>query len=212
MGTPEGRTVDGFESQFGINHLGHFLLFQLLKSTLIESSTAELPSRVISLSSTGHRSAGIRFDDINFEKEGYDAMKAYGQSKTANIYFANEIERRYASRGLHATSVHPGVIRTGLQVHVPLEKQKLWDNPDIYKYFKSPEQGAATTVYAAISPDWANQGGKWLADCAEQGSAADEGKGFTLASNGYGEWAFDEVAEARLWKESLRMVGLKESD
>lgn len=95
MATPEGKTKDGFESQFGTNHVAHFLLFQLLKDTLLASSTSDFPSRVVSVSSFGHRYGKVRLNDYNFTESGsYDPGASYGQSKTANIWFANEIERR----------------------------------------------------------------------------------------------------------------------
>jgi NAD(P)-dependent dehydrogenase (short-subunit alcohol dehydrogenase family) len=114
MACPQGTTEDGFETQFGTNHLAHFLLFQLLKPTLLASSTPELHSRVVVLSSLGHRSATVDFDDINYNKKEYTPFGAYGQSKTANIWMANEIERRYGAHGLHGLAVHPG----GAQIYV----------------------------------------------------------------------------------------------
>jgi NAD(P)-dependent dehydrogenase (short-subunit alcohol dehydrogenase family) len=109
MATPEGRTVDGFELQFGTNHLAHFLLTQLLMPTLLASTTPALPSRVISLSSSGHGMSPVLFDDYDLKKRGYDRWISYGQSKTANIYLATEIERRYGSksaRGGRASGRH----------------------------------------------------------------------------------------------------------
>lgn len=91
MAIPEGQTKDGFETQFGTNHLGHFLLFKLLLPTLLASATPDFCSRVVSLSSSGHKSSPILFDDLDFKKCGYTPFKAYGQSKTANIYLANEV-------------------------------------------------------------------------------------------------------------------------
>ena len=91
MATPEGQTKDGFETQFGTNHLGHFLLFKLLESTLLASASPEFCSRVVSLSSSGHKSSPVLFDDLDLKKSGYTPFKAYGQSKTANIYLANEV-------------------------------------------------------------------------------------------------------------------------
>lgn len=109
MACPESRSADGFELQFATNHVSHFLLFQLLKPTLLASSSPAFNSRVVSLSSAGHRAGGIVPE--NYALEGmYTPFRAYGQSKTANIYMANEIERRYGGRGLHAWSLHPGVI------------------------------------------------------------------------------------------------------
>lgn len=121
-------TKHGFEMQFGVNHLSHFLLFELLKPALLASASPELRSRVVKTSSSAHNVAPINESgNYNFEKGAYDAWVSYGQSKAANIYMANEIERRYGSQGLHATSVHPVIILTGL-VHVDpaiaKEKQK----------------------------------------------------------------------------------------
>ncbi len=91
MACPEGHTKEGFETQFGTNHVAHFLLFQLLKPALLASSTPEFNSRLVSVSSSGHEYSRILFDDLNLKKAGYDMWKAYGQSKTANIYLANEV-------------------------------------------------------------------------------------------------------------------------
>jgi len=208
MFTPEGRTVDGFETQFGTNHLGHFLLFQLLKKTLLASSTPSFNSRVVSVSSIGHREGKIRFDDYNFEKEPYDGGKAYGQAKTANIYLANYIDRHFGPSGLHATSLHPGGIWTNLQQHVPTEMLDQWSqNPAVQTYMKSAAQGAATTVYAAVSKEWEGTGGKYLADCEVQ-SAFLGTESLTIGDDGYAEWAYNPENEDRLWKESCKMVGV----
>lgn len=91
MACPEGQTKDGFETQFGTNHLAHFLLFQLLKPTLVASSSPAFQSRVVAVSSSGHQISGVQFDDLNLQKQGYNKWTAYGQSKTANIYMANEV-------------------------------------------------------------------------------------------------------------------------
>ena len=149
---PEGRTRDGFERQFGINHLGHFLLFNLLRSTLLASSTPSFHSRVVVLSSTAHRDGVIHFDDLQLRAPGaYTPRTAYGQSKLANVYMANEIERRYGASGLHGVSVHPGGIRTGLQkngggIWEFLSWEIISNLRRVLKCVKSPAQGAATTV------------------------------------------------------------------
>lgn len=209
MATPKGTTKDGFESQFGTNHIAHFYLFQLLKDTLLASSTPDFPSRVVAVSSIGHRCGPVRFHDYNFEQEEYNPWVSYGQAKTANIYFANEIERRYGSRGLHATSLHPGGINTGLQVHVPKEQLESWDAPEVRAYMKSPEQGAATSVYAALSAEWKVKGGRYLSNCVEQPPTASPGNPLAQ-EDGYERWAYDEESEKRLWKDSLKMVGLSD--
>lgn len=214
MACPEGRTVDGYETQFGTNHLGHFLLFQLLKPTMLASSAPSFNSRVVSVSSYGHRYSPIRFGDYNFEKEAYEPQAAYGQSKTANIYLANYIDRHYGAKGLHATSLHPGGIWTGLQKYVPPEMLDGWaQNPDVKWYMKDPAQGAATSVYAAVAKEWEGTGGKYLSNCEVQ-EAFDpkNANGIGIGDDGYAEYAYDPEKEDRLWRESCEMVGLKDDD
>jgi NAD(P)-dependent dehydrogenase (short-subunit alcohol dehydrogenase family) len=213
MTTPEDKTEDGFETQLGINHLGHFLLFHLLKPTLLASATPDFPSRVVSLSSMGHRYGKVRPHDYNFTEPGsYDPGAAYGQAKTANIWFANELERRYGSRNLHATSLHPGGIWTGLQKHWdPQLKETLGAKEEVIAYMMNAAQGAATSIYAGLSEEWKFKGGKYLSKCVEQGPAAGteaEGVQVPLGDDGYASWAFDEASEKQLWKDSLGMMGL----
>lgn len=207
MATPEGRTEDGFETQFGTNHLGHFLFFELLKPALLAATTPSFQSRVISVTSKGHRHAGVRFDDFNFEKEPYNPWLAYGQSKTANIYFAVELERRYGNQGIHALAVHPGAIMTNLGRHVDLSKFD-WEG-ELGQYLKSPEQGATTTVYAALSKDWEGRGGKYLSNCEEEPPIQPDISP-SLIAPGYAAWIYNEEAERRLWEESMKLVKLKE--
>ncbi|KAI9725444.1 MAG: hypothetical protein M1828_003115 [Chrysothrix sp. TS-e1954] len=206
MGCPESKTKEGFERTFGTNHLAHFLLFQLLKDALISSSTPRFNSRVVCVSSMGHTMCGIDMGDYNWEKRTYDPQEAYGQAKTANIYMANEIERLYASRGLHATSLHPGGIWTGLQQYAFTEEVKAGYMKDekLANYMKSPEQGAATSVLCAVGKEWEGKGGKYLEDCDVAPPAPDV-PGMTP---GVAKWAFDQQAEETLWKASLGMVGL----
>lgn len=202
------KTKDGFEMQFGVNHLAHFLLFELLKPALLASTTPQLSSRVVNLSSSAHHVATINESgNYNFEKTQYIDWVAYGQAKTANLYMANEIERRYGSRGLHATAVHPGMIATGLMVHMdPAIIEGMKQDEKLYSTMKSPEQGAATTVWAAIGAEWENKGGEYLADCGRttRGNDKHEIGGFGFAGH-----AYDPEREARLWRDSLEMVGLK---
>jgi len=203
MACPEGRTADGFETQFGTNHLAHFLLVQLLLPTLVKSSTPEFKSRVVMLASTGHRMGGIHLDNLNLEGE-YHPWTAYGQSKTANIYTATELNRRYGSQGVQAFSVHPGLIFTGLMTHIDKETMESWDkNPNIGKALKSPQQGAATTVWAATAKALEDQGGKYLEECQissvlNPDPASDE--------PGYAPHAYDEEKERLLWEKSLELV------
>ncbi|KAF2493386.1 NAD(P)-binding protein [Lophium mytilinum] len=211
MACPYGKSVDGFETQFATNHLGHFLLFNLLRDTLLASATPDFPSRVVSVSSIGHRAGNVRLQDYNFEEEGsYSPWAGYGQSKTANIWLANYIERHYGSRNLHATSLHPGGIDTGLQVHQQEMVNKMKEKPEVLRTVKSSEQGASTSVYAALSEEWKDKGGRYLADCEEQ---LEVGKKPTQAQDanddGYKSWAYDRDGEEKLWKDSLKMVGLE---
>lgn len=207
MATPEGRTADGFETQFGTNHLAQFLLFNLLKPVLLASSTPEFNSRVVILSSVAHRFGAVNFDNINLEG-AYHPFVAYSQSKTANVWTANEIERRYGSKGLHAWSVHPGGIFTGIGQHMSEgEQEALATDPGLVSAWKSPEQGAATTVCAAALKDLEGKPGRYLENCqvAERWTEVDGQWG-----PGYAGYAYDTEKEARLWKLSLEMVKLKD--
>lgn len=205
---PFGRTRDGFEKHWGTNHLSHFLLFELLRPTLLASSTPDFYSRAIIVSSTAHRNAPMDFGDLNWEKRKYEPSVAYGQSKLANVYTASEIERRYGAQGLHAWSVHPGGIRTGLQA------SSTWDVKDWLVVIKSgpmatlntmmnAEQGASTSVWAAVSRDLEGQGGRYL----ERNRFSEPlKKGWKMIDPGHAEWAYDENAAARLYDLSLREV------
>ncbi|KAK6379334.1 hypothetical protein LTS17_006252 [Exophiala oligosperma] len=209
MAVPERvLTKDGHEAQFQTNHLGHFLLFQLLKPTLLASSEPGFASRVVNVSSIGHRQSQIRFDDLTFnQQDSYTPFAAYGQSKTANIYMANEIERRYGAQGLHAWSLHPGGIQTGLGVHVDFSG--LLALPEIQKSMKSPEQGAATTVLAAVEKELEGKGGKFLDDTAVS-APIDPTRKHELAAPGYEGWIYNEDAAKQLWTVSSQIVGIGE--
>lgn len=206
MATPTNvRTADGFEGQFGTNHLAHFLLFQLLKPALLASSTPEMNSRVVCVSSMGHRSSPPNFGDYNYEETDYNGWKAYGQSKTTNIYMANEIERRYGSRGLHSFSLHPGGIATGLQAHMSKEQIASFSKDEATRnYMKSVPQGAATSVYAAVSKEWEGKGGRYLEDCGEAVPNQPGNMG------GYAAYAYDEEGAKRLWTDSCKMVDVED--
>lgn len=168
MACPEARVGPGWESQFGVNHMGHFALTQALWPQLLAS---EAP-RVVSLSSTGHKIGGIRWDDLHFD-QGYDKWVAYGQAKTANALFANALARRLAPHGGHAFAVHPGGIFTPLQRHLPQEEMVRlgWIHEDgsptpmAKQGFKSPEQGCSTTLWAATSPALQGKPGVYCEDC-----------------------------------------------
>jgi NAD(P)-dependent dehydrogenase (short-subunit alcohol dehydrogenase family) len=200
-------TKDGFEMQFRVNHLAHFLLFELLKPALLASASPEFSSQVVNVSSSAHHVASINESgNYNFEKTEYNDWVSYRQSKTANIYMANKIERHYSSRGLHATSVHPGMIATALLRYIdPAMVEAFKKDKKLYKSIKSPEQGAATTVWAAIGQDWEKKGGEYLANCGKTTRGNDNHK---INSVGFTGHAYDAEKEAQLWKDSLKMVGL----
>jgi len=200
MAPPLGRTPDGFELQIGTNHLGHFLLTGLLAPAVL----AGAPARIVNLSSRGHLRSDIHWDDPHYRTRPYDKWEAYGQSKTANILFTVELERRLAGRGVHAYAVHPGVILTELSRH--LTRDDLTDlagrAPGGRLELKSIEAGAATTVWAATSPELADVGGVYLEDC----QVASAGGG-TDTMGGHAPWALDPASAARLWAWSEAEVG-----
>ncbi|KAI8935776.1 hypothetical protein NX059_007296 [Plenodomus lindquistii] len=201
-------TQDGFEMQFGVNHLGHFLLFQLLKQALLDSSTPSFHSRVVNLSSMAHQRSPLLVDDYNFEHTPYNDWVAYGSAKTANIYMTNAIERYYGSKGLHGLAVHPGAIMTELSRHMePDAMAALSKDPKLPLWLKSVEQGAATTVLAAIGKEYEGVGGKYLEDAGEWGPVRVDADGF---EPGFAAWAFNSELEDRLWKDSARFVGVKD--
>ena len=153
MGTPFGKTADGFETQFGTNHLGHFVLVNRIAPLMKPGA------RLVNLSSAGHRCADVDLDDPNFERMPYDPFVAYGRSKTANVLFAVEFDRRHKASGLRATAVHPGRDRHGAQPphgrrcraqhdRTVEREQKAAGRPPIV--WKSVPQGAATSVWAGV--------------------------------------------------------------
>ncbi|KAH7110371.1 short-chain dehydrogenase/reductase-like protein [Dendryphion nanum] len=201
-------TVDGYETQFGTNHLGHFLLFQLLSPALLRSSTPSFHSRTVILSSSAHRFSGIQPDDYNFEKTPYNEWIAYGQAKTANLYMSNAIERYYGSKGLHSLAVHPGVIQTELSRHLdPAFLENILKDPKMLAHLKSIEQGAATTVLAAVGKDYEGIGGRYVEDAGEWGPVQCENP---TTEPGHALWAFDSANEDQLWKDSCKLVGIQE--
>ncbi|KAK0380403.1 hypothetical protein CLIM01_02232 [Colletotrichum limetticola] len=213
MYTPEGsRTKDGFEMQFGVNHLAHFLLFTELRDLMASSSTPGSAARVVNVTSSGHRLQGMNWSDVNFSRPGaYEGYRAYGQSKTANILMANGVDRRYGVRvgggGIHGYSVHPGTAMTGLQVEVKEQMEALKGDKAAWKPVKSPAQGAATAVLAALGKEFEGRGPFYLEDCEVKGET---GENLGWAGEGYASWAWDRGEEERLWALSLEMAGLPE--
>ncbi|KAK5054443.1 hypothetical protein LTR84_001333 [Exophiala bonariae] len=201
-------TVDGHEVHFATNHLSHFLLFKLLQSALLSSSTPAFQSRVVMVASSAHRACTLgASDEYNFPKGGYNHGIAYAKSKLANVYMANELERRYGDKGLHATSLHPGAINSNISRNLgPEAVEQILSNEAVVKILKSPEQGAATTVLAAIGSAWEGTGGKYLEDCAEASRGVDDHNVF---GTGYVLQTYDPEAEHRLWEDSLKILGLE---
>jgi NAD(P)-dependent dehydrogenase (short-subunit alcohol dehydrogenase family) len=201
MACPLERTAAGYELQFATNHLGHFLLTGLLEPAL----RAGAPGRIVNVSSRGHRFSPVRFDDPNFESSEYDKWIAYGQSKTANVLFSLELDRRLADAGVRAFALHPGAIMTELARHMTgddIAELQARAPGGKGMEFKTIPCGAATTVYAATAPELEGRGGLYLEDCQVSGPrASDE------AEVGYEPYAMDPEAARRLWTLSESLVG-----
>jgi NAD(P)-dependent dehydrogenase (short-subunit alcohol dehydrogenase family) len=207
MASPLMRTADGFEMQFGTNHLGHFLLSVLLASNLVAGAKASgKRSRLVSLSSIGHRRAGVNFDDPNYEHRDYDKWESYGQAKTANSLFAVGFDKRFKDQGVNANAVMPGGIMTPLQRHMSIEEQRamgwLDENDKPREGFKTTEQGAATSVWAAVGDELDGVGGLYLEDCNQAVPWSQE-----RPWNGVMPHALDPEAADRLWELSVKMTG-----
>jgi NAD(P)-dependent dehydrogenase (short-subunit alcohol dehydrogenase family) len=201
MASPLFRVGPGWEGQFATNHLGHYTLTNLLWPALSPGA------RVVELTSGAHRITGIHWDDLHFERDPYDKWQAYGQSKTANSLFAVHLDDLGSQQGVRAFAVHPGGIMTPLQRHLSEEEMRAagWFDEDgnVIVDFKTPEQGAATTVWAATSTQLDGQGGVYCADCdiADVVESIDPGGGGVMAH------AVDREAAARLWDVSAELTG-----
>ncbi|RWR06220.1 SDR family NAD(P)-dependent oxidoreductase [Paenirhodobacter populi] len=202
MATPQGRTADGFETQFGTNHLGHFVLVNRIASLLRPGG------RVVMLSSAGHHSADVDLDDPDFDQTPYDPFVAYGRSKTANILFAVEFDRRHKDRGIRATAVHPGVILTELVRHMSEDAtQDLMISlaareaeGETAFALKTIPQGAATSVWAAAVAGAEAIGGRYCLDC-HVAAIDDE------TADGVRSYALDPAHARDLWAKSEAMTG-----
>ena len=199
---PEMRVGPGWEAQFAINHLGHYALANLLWPATHDGT------RVVSVSSAGHRRSAIRWDDVMFDR-GYDKWQAYGQAKTANALFAVHFDALAKDSGVRAFAIHPGGIRTPLQRHLTTEEMVAagWIDEQgnvIAPGFKTPEQGAATQVWAATSPQLEGMGGVYCEDCdiAEMVPADD------TAVRGVRQYAIDPELASRLWTLSAELTGI----
>jgi NAD(P)-dependent dehydrogenase (short-subunit alcohol dehydrogenase family) len=200
MACPRGTTADGFELQFGTNHLGHFVLVNRLLPLLLTGS----PARIVNLSSAGHRFGDVDLDDPGFERTPYDPWLAYGRAKTANVLFAVELDRRLRDRGVRAAAVHPGGILTELGRHLTDESlQALVERRGEREVtWKSVPQGAATSVWAGVVADPAAVGGRYCEDCAVA-PVIDDGN----QSPGVMRYALDPATAGRLWARSEDLVG-----
>lgn len=203
MACPETRVGDGWEAQLATNHLGHFALVNRLWPAISAGGGA----RVISVSSTGHHRSDIRWDDLMFTHGDYDKWAAYGQAKTANVLFAVQLDAFGREIGVRAFALHPGGILTPLQRHLSREEQVAmgWIDSDgnvVETSFKSPEQGAATSVWAATSPQLDGMGGVYCEDC-DVASPAVQGQ-----RTGVKDYALDPGSAARLWEVSATLTGV----
>jgi NAD(P)-dependent dehydrogenase (short-subunit alcohol dehydrogenase family) len=209
MATPLGHTVDGFETQFGTNHLGHFVLVNRI-SSLIHSG-----GRLINLSSAGHRYSNVDLQDPNFERTPYEPFVAYGRSKTANILFAVAFDKRHRGRGVRAAAVHPGGIQTELgRYSDPSRIQKLVEqiNQQLAAEGKGPfqwktvPQGAATSVWAGVVASADEIGGQYCENC-HVGKIVPDDAPITAISEGVRAYALDAKNAEALWKKSEELVG-----
>ena len=204
MACPKGTTVDGFETQFGTNHLGHFVLVNRIASLLRSSS------RLVNLSSAGHRFADVDLDDPNFEHSPYAEFTAYGRSKTANVLFAVEFDRRHKAAGVRATAVHPGAIQTELSRYMtPAVREKLIAEINASQpegaapfSYKSIPQGAATSVWAACVAEADAIGGQYCEDCHVAEVVSVPG-----LRGGVQPYALDPQRARALWRKSEEWVG-----
>ena len=208
MACPLDRTADGLEMQIGTNHFGHFLLGVLLAPALeagaLKSGTS---SRLVSLSSIGHRRSDINWDDPNYRTRPYEKWESYGQAKTANSLFAVGFHKRFSGRGVSANAVMPGGIMTPLQRH--MERAEMvamgWIDPEtgaVREGFKTPEQGASTSVWAAVGPELEGVGGLYLENCGEAGAWTAD-----APYVGVMPYALNPESADRLWALSLEVTG-----
>src|SRR6266850_5590847 len=209
MATPFGHTADGFETQFGTNHLGHFVLVNRI-ARLIRAG-----GRLINLSSSGHRYSNVDLEDPSFEHTPYDAFVAYGRSKTANILFAVAFDKRHRGQGVRAAAVHPGGIRTELGRYADpgrIEKLVAQINQQLAAQGKGPfqwktiPQGAATSVWAAVVAPAEEIGGQYCENC-HAGNIVPDDATITVVSEGVRAYALDPTTAEALWKKSEEMVG-----
>jgi len=211
MATPFGHTADGFETQFGTNHLGHFVLINRVAPLLRKGS------RLINLSSAGHRFSNVDLNDPNFERTIYEPFLAYGRSKTANILFAVAFDQKHRERGVRAAAVHPGVIQTELGRHMDrkhleemvkrMNEQLAAEGKGSFQWKTTP-QGAATSVWAGVVAPAEEIGGRYCENC-HVGQIVPDNVMISGVSEGVRGYALDPKNAEALWKKSEEMVGEK---
>jgi NAD(P)-dependent dehydrogenase (short-subunit alcohol dehydrogenase family) len=209
MATPLGHTVDGFETQFGTNHLGHFVLINRIAPLM------RAGSRLINLSSSGHRFANVDLQDPNFEHTPYEPFIGYGRSKTANILFAVAFDQRHRGRGVRAAAVHPGGIQTELARHMgdgqieamidQINKQQAAQGKGPFEW-KTIPQGAATSVWAGAVASADEIGGRYCENC-HVSNIVPESETIGVMSEGVRAYALDPATAQALWQKSEEMVG-----
>lgn len=207
MACPETRVGPGWEAQFGVNHLGHMAMTLGLAQSMQKAKDG---ARLVQLSSTAHVRSDVKWDDPNYKTSEYDKWEAYGSAKSANALFALGVDQRGKDHGVRAFSVHPGGIFTPLQRHLPDEEMVAlgWKNadgtvpPQVQAMFKTPEQGASTSVWAATSPKLSGKGGAYCEDCDIAQLATEESQRWQHAR----EWICDDEKAERLWTISETML------
>ena len=203
------RTKERWELQFATNHLGHFALAWALHDALAQGAQDRGTARIVSLSSTAHMRAPVDFDDIHFEHRAYDPQTAYAQSKTANSLFAVEATRRWGAEGIMANAVNPGGVKTGLQRNFTQRQRESLDTAEAAGVFtyKTTGQGAATTLVAAVAPEFERTGGHYLDDCREAYTVPNDAD-LSAHPHGVKEWTLDPDNARELWTVSLKTLNL----
>jgi NAD(P)-dependent dehydrogenase (short-subunit alcohol dehydrogenase family) len=209
MATPFGKTEDGFETQFGTNHLGHFVFVNRIAKLIKDGG------RLVNLSSSGHRFSNVDLNDPNFETTPYEPFVAYGRSKTANILFAVAFDQRHRERGVRAAAVHPGGIQTELGRHMgsgqleqmvkQINEQALAEGKEPFQ-FKTVPLGAATSVWAAVVAPAGEVGGRYCENCHVSDVVADDAR-LGMLDEGVRGYALDPQNAVALWKKSEELVG-----
>jgi NAD(P)-dependent dehydrogenase (short-subunit alcohol dehydrogenase family) len=209
MATPFGKTADGFETQFGTNHLGHFVFVNRIAKLIKDGG------RLVNLASSGHRFSNVDLNDPNFETTPYEPFVAYGRSKTANALFAVEFDRRHRHRGVRAAAVHPGGIQTELgrymdpgsleQMIKQINEQAASEGKGPFQ-FKSIPQGAATSVWTAVVAPAGEIGARYCENCHVSNVVADDAP-LGMLAEGVRGYALDPQNAAALWKKSEELVG-----